>query len=202
MTGAHTYAEANGSVSLNTTIDLVLNNTNNPGIVCTAAVDQGATSVFLNTCNDGGGAGGSANVGLQQNVSLFCDGVDGATGPFTNASNAPLTCTGGFLLTNMGVSGELNATLVSLSNADNLYSYLYNATTDGCACQQVIASTAEASREITASTRRLCGNLTTRGAVCQCVGIKVTNNVKVAALKAGTPISFIKNDTLSAPASC
>jgi len=178
-----------GNVTFNATTDL---NMNKSTITCIAELDVGATSAVLNTCNDNGGGGTATSGGA-----IACDG---------NTSKSVLanisTCDGGFYLANEGRHATLKATVSGSGPYDAIKTYLYNTSTS---CNATTScATAAAPVTLTGAQAVLCKNLTSSSTACQCMKIEITAYSNVVSAKAGTPISFQKNDTLVTPveASC
>ncbi len=187
ITGAVEYQVGNATTNFTSTIDLIMNKS---VIGCSAQITSGASSAYLNTCNDNGGSGGTPTSG----GTITCDGGTDKS----DAANIS-TCDGGFLLTNNGIEAKLNAQLNESSGPFNsLYTYIYNI--NGCNASCSVADPGSLVT-LSGSDQSLCDNMTSAGAVCQCIGISITSLPNLAAAKAGTPITFKKRDTLATPAS-
>ena len=158
-------------------------------VTCNAQVNQSATSAVLNTCNDNGGSGSpNPNAG----GTITCDDGTGKS----DAANVS-TCAGGFKLQNDGLPVKLSAKLLSSSGPiDSLSTYLYNIS--GCAgsCNLVPSSSPLA---LTGSDQTLCNTFSSGGELCQCMTVQISSPVNVLAAKAGVPIVFKKQDSVTTP---
>jgi len=187
ITGADVTQVGNSTVNFTQTIDLAM--TKNT-ITCTAQLTQGATSAFLNTCNDNGGSG-SPNP--NSGGTIVCDSG-------TNKTNSTqiAACDGGFFLTNNGVSGKLSAFLNASSGPVNsVKTYVYNYT--GCTANCTVALSSSPVT-LNSTDQTLCNTFISGGSVCQCMTIGITSAANVLSAKSGTPVTFRKQDTVTTPA--
>lgn len=181
ITGAAEVQIGNATTNFTNVTDLVMNKSI---ISCSASLDSGSVTAYLNTCNDNGSIGGTPNSG----GTITCDGG-------TNATADPATCDGGFQLTNAG----RNATLVAKLNAssgpvDNINTYLVDI--NGCNSTNTVASPGSLVT-LNSTDQTLCTTMVGNGAVCQCMALDINSPSNMASAKSGTPVTFRKQDTLT-----